>query len=76
MGRDGGDDWLGCGMGGRPQGAQRRRRVILGEMNRQESDIRFQNRSLLEGFVDFIPQLFDVDMIAVDFFDEALATDA
>jgi hypothetical protein len=63
-------------MRGRPKGAQRARRVILGEMNRQESAIRFENRSLLEGVVDLIPQLFDVDMIAVDFFDEALATDA
>ena len=45
--------------------------MILGEMNRQEGVVRFENRSLLEGVVDFIPQLLDMDMIAIDFFDEA-----
>ena len=32
-------------------------------------------KPLLEGFVDFVAQFFDADVVAVDFFDEALAAD-
>jgi hypothetical protein len=34
------------------------------------------SRLPLEGFVAFVAEVFDADVIAVDFFDEALAADA
>lgn len=34
------------------------------------------SRLPLEGFVDFVAEVFDADVVAVDFFDEALAADA
>ena len=33
------------------------------------------NCSQLEGFVDFVVEVFDADVVAVDFFDEALAAE-
>ena len=40
-----------------------------------EDGSRVFSRSRLEGFVDFVAQVFDADVVAVDFFNEPLSAE-
>ncbi len=53
---------------------KKERRVIPWELRIDGS--RVLSRLPLEGFVDFVAQVFDANVVAIDFFDEALAADA